>query len=308
MGAVVAGEEHERVVGEAELLEPVQDPADLPVHVADHRREARGLVLPLGSSGDRVEGIVRQGHRVPREEGLLAGLGREGQQGVHRDVGAVGPLEGLQHAVAVDLRIVVARAEGLDLPEAPGVEARVAGMGARARQRAIVLGPQQLPLAEHAGGVAGVAQQLRDGHFVRIEDREAGVVPQVAAAREELDPARRAERLGVAVIELHALGRHAVEARRRVALAPVGAEALQPRIVREHEDEVRSPNLCRRSGSRAALRGPPGRVARRQQEEREGASHQERPTPPATTESNTRTWAQLSWFSAMKRSCSGATW
>ena len=86
VGAVVAGEDHERVLGDALLLEPVEQPADMLIEASDHRRMALVLLRPVflgirsevGNVGSVAEGprslvVGMRHHEAPvEEEGLLA--------------------------------------------------------------------------------------------------------------------------------------------------------------------------------------------------------------------------------------------
>ena len=188
-GAVVGHEHDDGVVGESELVEPAQQEAEVVVDVGDHAVEA-GAVLVRG--GVRVGGgVVRfDVERAVRGVGgnvaverLLAVLFDEAQALAEEHVGAVA-LELPRHAVHVVGVIEVVVAPGVaDVADAAAVVVHGAF-------EAALVGPErlavaQVPLAELAGAVAGLAQGVGQGPLVLAQQRApADGVPHPGAVAE----------------------------------------------------------------------------------------------------------------------------
>ena len=179
---VIAGEDHHRVLVEAELLQLLQQTPDIAVEVAHHRAIdsqavildlRQGVVVGLGRLQGRVDGVGREVH----EEGPVAVRLHRLQRLVRQIVGHVAL--GREHLRAVELDHVgqVRPEEAVDrVPRLLGVHhARIAlGQVHRAARheaetfvKALVLRPRALggaevPLAEVHRVVALVLQHLGD--------------------------------------------------------------------------------------------------------------------------------------------------
>ena len=201
-GAVVAREHDERVVGDPELLERVEDRADLRVEVGDHgcvgRARTRVGEVALGAEVGRLVPLARERlqplgrhlqrgvgdrRRVVEEEGLVRVLAQEGEGLLLHDVVGIDPgvvagvvlllrLQGLGEPLVGVVPGVVAERQPLSVaPQVRGVVvvrdalAQVATeeVEALVLRRARGPGPAEAPLAHCAGGVARVLQLPRQG-------------------------------------------------------------------------------------------------------------------------------------------------
>ena len=160
--AVVAGEDQHRVVGQLELVEHRHDPADALIDAGDHRGVGRvvvpadaGLVgLNFAISSflawcGRVDGEVRQ---IEEERPVLVPLD-EVDRLVGQEVGQVLRPSGYSTGG------LVAKSKCCAHRDDRLVEAALAGM--------IVAVVAEVPLAEHAGRVAGLLQRLGDRDLVQ---------------------------------------------------------------------------------------------------------------------------------------------
>ena len=178
-GAVVAGEEHDRVVGQFQFVKRLQQPADLRVEVGQRRAEDLHLALQVLRLAEVLLHPAAERRIVgPRGERLVDLQLLRGR--IERRVRQQRPHVGVERPVLV----------GLDEPDRL-VDDRRAGLGPERRGR---LGPRrvsahhgphvvdavrvgsrrtvaaaQVPLAEVARGVTGVAEQLGNGGRLRIE-------------------------------------------------------------------------------------------------------------------------------------------
>ena len=181
--AVVAGEHHQRVVGQPVLVERLEDLADGPVDLHDHVAVEPGLRLPLELVADEQRDVR---HRVGdvQEERLV--LVRPDE--LHRPLGVLrGELRlvlGLH--VRVGGRLVLDERQrrvalgplGVVRPHVVGVrqaEVRVEPVAGRQEPRVVA----EVPLAHHAGGVALRLEELREGRL-GVADADAGVGPERA--------------------------------------------------------------------------------------------------------------------------------
>ena len=262
VGAVVGQEDDDGVFGQAELVEPGQEPADVVVDVLDHAEDLGGIlghVPPLVAGGREVVGLHAEvfvglgvllgnlerpvGTVVGQvdEEGLAAVLpdvvdGRRGE-----DVGAVAlgfdPL-GIVQQRGVEVA-VVRRPGGLAEPAA-GVDERLL--------EALIPGPHrvavaQVPLAEDGGAVARGAQHFGQGDLVGVHHRpaqvrvgHAGAV--VVAAGHQGRPRGRADRADVERRDLDALPGELVEVRRLDDGVAVNAQVAVALVVGHHQNNV----------------------------------------------------------------------
>ena len=241
-GAVVADEQHQRVVAQLQLVELVDEPADQLVHVADHVGEVAVILVLVLALDRRVPPVavrrrlvreVRQDHRVVEQERLvfvpLHEVDREVADQV-RPVLAVLVVDRLR--LVLEAGVGVARREPRVLPQHVLVEAELL------RQ---LRDPAELPLAADPGLVAGVSEQVAERHLASLELAEADVVAHVVLAGHHLHPRRRAERLHVRVGEARAARRERVQVGRLVAAAAVAGQALVAEVVGEDHDDVRPP-------------------------------------------------------------------
>ena len=249
--AVVGVEDDDRPLGQAVLLDAVEDLAEAGVHRLDHRAHDRvvhrvvgaGLRLVLGDQlrvlqQRPVDDVVRD----VEEERVVPVRVEEGER----------PIGDLAGVVGVGQRVVLVLGldRGQDVVEA---------LGGRVHRPAgyVLLVDVEVPLAEVAGGVALGLEQLgeRDllerqaGDFGRAE--EAGVrvgaagdvVGDLEACRvlagHQAGPGRRADRVGrVGVRERHAGGGDGVDGRGLVVGRAVVADLVPGEVVGEEEDDV----------------------------------------------------------------------
>ncbi len=241
VGAVVGEEKDDGVVGEFEVVEALQNAADVPVLVLDHGEGAAGVggVLLVGGGGVLRERLVfeflpvgvghgprgvRGGERDEGEERAVLVFVDEGEGAVGADVDDVAG--GADHAAVV----VEGRVE-VFAPVAGGVAevfVEAAGPG--------VVGPlgAVVPFAEGAGGVAGGLEGVGDGFLREVEAFLSGgyaadAAARVPAAGEEFGAGGRADGLDVEAIERDAaagdavdVGRGDLAVAREAVVAPAG--------------------------------------------------------------------------------------
>ena len=274
---VVGGEEEESVVVEIEFFEKSEDVADCGVEAGHHASPFLGsdgpvLVFVRAEFGDD-EGPVRNGGGEVEEEGLLPisfGMPpNEVQRAGVDEIEGVLSVVGVFNAVGADaafgvvlalLLVIVADVLGeFDLgsflPEVGGV----VGVGlalvevAEEFVEALICGDSvglageaEAPLAEEAGGVAGLVKNFGDGDVV-LEQAFAVTLVGVAADAgvagveplHEAGPRRRADRVaGVGVGEAHALAGEAVDVRSEDLFLAVAAKVAPAEIIGEDEDDV----------------------------------------------------------------------
>ena len=249
---VVAREDDEGVVGESVLLERRHDPARGRVDLADHV-----AVGPLLAHARHAQGRAERdvGHRVGEveEERLLAApLDEvEGAEGVAlRQLRLLRQRrDGLAEAVPVEhLQLGVAASRYPEVVEGP----HVVGVGQPVDLVEALLGGQErravaeVPLADHAGRVALLLQELGQGLLLRVEPVASGGAqraedadPLRVAPRQERGSRRAADRLGhVEVREAHALGGEPVQVRRLEALRAVAPDVGVALVIGEDEHDV----------------------------------------------------------------------
>ena len=258
--AVVAGEDHERIVRRAGRGERGQDAADALVHVADHRQvrldgAAVGvgdLVQPAGHGLviARLPGPVRRRVVDRQEEGRLASALPADE--VHGALGdEIGEIpDGMGFRLALEEVVLpggVAVGEVVEAAAHRAEELPVAAL-----QRSEVRQEAEVPLADQGRRVAGVAQQRGQRRVVRrqAQHRIAAVAARdrlvVAAAQPVLEaPGHQREargradrRVGVPVGEAQAVGGQTVELGGARRPAAVTAEVRIAEVVGEDEDEV----------------------------------------------------------------------
>lgn len=236
---VVAEEEQQRVVANAEFVEFRHDASHHLVHVGGHVGEMlRGLLLvftvglriPVRAVGRRLKRVVGEDHRVIEEERLLLVFGNEFQGEVVDQLRAVlAVVEVFFDAVVFQIRVRIARRAARLLPEAGLVEPEVL--------RRIDLMPE-LPFAANSGGIARVLHEMPEGCLRAQQRAKVDVVPHVVAPRHELHPRRRAKRLHVAVFKTHTVGGEFVDDGRLIRLAAVRGDALVAEVIDHDEDDV----------------------------------------------------------------------
>ena len=96
----------------------------------------------------------------------------------------------------------------------------------------------QLPFPGDQRPVARLLHQMAEGPLLFRQDSEALPVAVLEAARHQLHAGVRAERLGIGVVETNPLTGQAVQHRRRVGVAAVGAQGFVAQIVRQDQDDV----------------------------------------------------------------------
>ena len=275
--AVVAGEQHRRVRAELLHADRIENAADRLVDLLDHV-----AVHPAGGlARERIgpeQRDVRQRVGDIQEERLLAAAGPGGVAldvldrplrvplGDRRLIGRL-----LQHRggrglpVLTPLRLHERHVElpPVECGERVGRLVRVAvgpGHVVGVRDAGILVeavrGRQELrqvpevPLADHAGRIARVVQQRRDGRFGlrqpfgTVREVHAPLAGQPVADRQpagqQRRPRRRADRGGdVAAGELRPFGRHAVQLRRADRRMPEAAEVAIAEVVAEDDHERR---------------------------------------------------------------------
>ena len=262
--AVVAGENHHGVPGQAQLVEFGDQPADLLVGLRDHAVvdlqgafvPRVGLLLLFGGVQIGV-GVLQPGLDVERPPAVLLDepdrlvdddLGRPGAELAAEQVGEV---------VVAGGRLVVVDAVG-------------AGQG----------GPRaaaQVPFAEVPGAVAGLLQQSGHGGYGGIEvighpaalvllgpgKMAVYAVPCREMARHDRGPAGRADARGdVELCEQDSLPGEPVEIWSPQHGMPVAAQVAPAPVVGKHEHEVGPLGGLRRfggSGRRGSQRGGQGK-------------------------------------------------
>ena len=169
--AVVAGEDKDRILGQALFFEESPQAAHVVVDVRDHAEEVPhvGAELLLAGCGElrrRVHGPMRGVRRNMARKRLARLLPRpnETPSVVEPDVSAIA-LDRFRRRV-VEVRAVEAGV----VPEVGRLAHSTAAV-AHHLAEAAVLGPKRVvvahvPLAEHSGGAAGVKEDLAHGEFV----------------------------------------------------------------------------------------------------------------------------------------------
>ncbi len=258
---------HDRVVGLAGCVERVEHSTDAGVHRFDQlavlgqrpvvpveQRVGVRFVLGLELRPDTRSDIGVAGP-FPRPvgggvvelemEGLVALDGNELGGAVRDHPGEVADL--LHRGVVLPQ---VGHAEGADVFEVvdgtveASEESLVSGL-----HRAVPGEPSAVPLAEHGGVVAGVDEQRRERGVIVGNAHSVGTRPQRLldpggdapgiAARVQADAGGRTPgRTGVGVGEAHALGREAIEIRRRDLGGSEAAEIGPSEVVGQNEDHV----------------------------------------------------------------------
>ena len=283
--AVVRGQQNQRVLADSQLFEPRNRPADQLVRVGDHVPEvgrvpgfaARG---PVRAVRRRHERVVDQGHRVVGEErpvGVNSDLRPDPvQQEVHEQVGTVLALVNPAFAAgAPQQRIGVALSLLVVVPHEIVVEAGLLRrlpltLAAVLPRRPDLFEARHLPLAGHEGRVAGVLEQVGDGHFVRRQDSPLRVVAAVVPPGHQFESRGRTERHRVGVCKADPVRGESINVRRLVGRSAVGTDRFETQVIDQDEEDVRS--LLRLGG------GVLGRVWRRGATGRERHENRE-PTP-----------------------------
>ena len=245
--AIVARKNHQRVFGNAEFVQHLQQRADVAVHARDHRG-LRFLIFRPGPVFVNVERgnfkpRVRNGVRQVQEKriGLLVAhklqcLARE-------------QVVGIRVAVEHDFLIVSPQVlrvirVGFALAVVPKkvIEALIVGIALRT-------GIPQSPFANASGGIPGASEQL--GSRLRVAwdgdialNRQSAVVAHIRMPRvqpgHEHAPRRRANRRpGVVIRKANALGGNAVDMRGINQLLTKTPQIPIPEIVRQDVNDIR---------------------------------------------------------------------
>ena len=178
---------------------------------------------------------MAQRHRVKREERFLAMPLHEVDEKVDIEVRAVLPLGACSLlAVLPDQRVVVARAfvpaENAILVETHAV-----------RLLQVLAQQRELPLAGDRRGITAALHAMGDRLLLqRLGIRSPARIPGVQRVlpADEGSAGRMADRHAVAVAELHAGLRQAVDVRRGVRRAAVTAERLATHVIGQNENDV----------------------------------------------------------------------
>ena len=182
-GAVVAGEYKDRVLGQSLVLEECPQTAHVVVNVGDHSKEvpnvgAKPLHVASGELRRRMHGPVRGVRRNEGQKRLVRCPLRldEATSVVKPNIRAIA-LDRLRHGVVEvgSVEVGVVPVVG-SLAHASAAVAHYLAEAAVFRPEGVVV--SQVPLAEHAGGVAGILEDLahRDLTF-RQEGASAARVP-----------------------------------------------------------------------------------------------------------------------------------
>ena len=259
--AIVAEVDDDGVVGQAEVVEAVEQASDVPIDVLAHGQGGAGMghVLllrvavphaefravelleePVGHLHRAVRGVVRQ---VAEERPGAVGL--DERQRVVRQVVDDKALAAHQFPVVLQFRAEVvapvARAEAVVLVES-------AGVGMVRPLEAVV------PLAEGGGGVAGGLERFGNRGFVQVEafaarrgavDAAADVVP----AGQEFGPRGRTDRADEEAVQACPAAGQRVETRRGKVRVAVDAQVAPALVVGDDEEDV-GPASGRRVGGR----------------------------------------------------------
>ncbi len=276
VGPVVAREDHQGVLVEAQLADPRDEPSDVPVQAGDHRRVVLRDLGPVTVGVGRVArndvvlgGVlrvvreVREGVAEIQEERTLPVLLDEGEGLLREEVvgveGVLAPAVALHLPHVADHDDLLEQRDLLVVPEVVRVvevglvlvEVAVPVVEALEERDAPRARVPERPLAHSPGAVARLLQHLRDGEVVRSQPDVVGeVVPDavVAVVHPRHEAAARGGtdgRARVGLGEPQALGGQPIEVRRLDLLLPVGAEITVAEVVGQDEDDVGSWPGCR---------------------------------------------------------------
>ncbi len=257
-GAVVAGEDDERVRVELQLAQRVEHTTDAGIDLLHPVAKAAVLRAALeGLAG--MDGRVHSGVREVEEEGLRRVLGA--WFWVLRCLGAADELHGLVGVDFLDAVLVRLVEQALDLViaherhDAAAVHARrfehVIGIrDAEVVIKALLCGQKrrliaEVPLADALRGVAERLQAVGDGVLLRMQPvlrprrihTRHGNACAIASSH-DLRPRHAAHRRGIERRELHPLPRHAVEMRRLLLHRTEGPNVAVAEVVDEVDDDV----------------------------------------------------------------------
>ena len=263
---VVRSEDEDGVVALAQLVDGIQQAADVGIGLRQHVGEVAvaGLALEFGTGQRR---IVRLGQRQIEEEGL-AGLAlathevdaAPGQFAIDQRAllqvvdldrlrrGALLPFHQVfrpgigMHRLAVDERVVAPVAfVGRVRNSVPLVKALIG--------REATFGVAEMPFAVGGSGIAPGRQGFGDGDFPlrqavqrRVDRHRAVAGAHRVATRHQRRAARRALRLDIEVGQTHALLRQCIDARRGRATgdaAAVDARLAIAQVVHQHQHDIR---------------------------------------------------------------------
>ncbi|OPZ07740.1 MAG: hypothetical protein BWZ10_02774 [candidate division BRC1 bacterium ADurb.BinA364] len=272
--AVVAGIDREGIVADAQTVERAHQPPDLVVDMAEIAQifgQGRRLLLPLGGirsiafrvaksraigsgeflgSGNHAMGLLEPDEQAERPSGVrtalqpLNGFVHDNGRRIALDLAAF-------HSVADEGRRIQMAGDGIVLGRQPIVEAVVVGLRLIAGQAAV-----GSPLADETGVVARIAQHGADGALfaLQMHRRIVGDVgidaePERIATCQNARSRRRA-RSGrrIEIGKSNPFGRHAVDIRRRYAVAAVASQIAIALVVGHEDHDV---GLARLLGAQA---------------------------------------------------------
>ena len=261
--AVVAGEQHEGVVGNLQLVEQIEQLADAAVHAGHHAGKGGDRIFHLGPMAVLANEVLELRKLLTERRHILLGAlhggvrDGDGQVGEERFFGVVADeLErlGMDEVVRVGLAIehhlliVVPQVfwiKGVSLPLAvvavefiPTLVHRIAAGTGRA----------EAPFAEHPGRVAGFFQQLGNGDEISRDRRlpfglhlaiAAHVsVPGVHTIKQAAPRGSAHGAAGIMLRELHSGSRHAIDVGCLEKLLPITTEVTIAGVINHDENKV----------------------------------------------------------------------
>ena len=265
---VVGGEDDDRLVGDLQLVEPVEHAADALVEALQHGRHDRTALLParvcpaaavfhelLLRLKRRVHGVVPQAEEertmaviidvleglVGETVGEVLALGpvNEGLDAVRREVAR---RAGVVTAGDVDVEALLLRPPRLVAEVPLADEARgIAGLLERLRQRPLLQRQEApAPRADHLQPrLGGLAEQRGIRLRREMPGRRGDLEARGVLARHDARPGRRAQRVGgVGVGEQHTPSRQPLEVRRLIVPAAVDRAVHPAHVVGEDHDDV----------------------------------------------------------------------
>ena len=246
-GPVVAREEDERALGEAQLPERPENASHARVQLLHDVAVQPSSALPAESIGwvkrdvrERIGDIKEEGRSLPLAEeakGLVRGAARERFLPDGRLDDLRPPEEGHGRLALLGVPHVVRVRETEELVEALSRGQELAAM-------------PEVPLPDHHRRVTTFLEDFGERDLVGAEAarrvgeehsplRGAHAGPDRVATREERGAARSADRRGrVELREAHALRGHPVELGRANRRMPVAAEVAVAQVIREEDHEV----------------------------------------------------------------------
>ena len=170
--AVVAGEQHQRVIGQLVLVESGQQSTEGVVHLGDVGvvpdlggiLQARVLSLEDLGRRDRLVRLVEADEQEERLR-LVAGRVEPAESFVDNQLARIALQRPDGLAVADKVVGIAVAGQGVVLGAEPVVETVVGGLGLIGKVEATV----EMPFADVAGGVTGLVQESRESDFAAAE-------------------------------------------------------------------------------------------------------------------------------------------